>query len=475
MKFTTLFNDFLKDVVDLNQSRINTLESRVEAIERFVKESDYDAKIRRFSSQGSWAHKTIIKPANANGEFDADLVIFIDPVDEWEPKDYIEELYSVFRGSARYRSIVRRNSRCITLDYTNDFHLDIVPCIQRDYWLWDDTFHVLNRNTNEEEETAPEDFTNWLYTQNRAAGNNFLRKVIRLVKHQRDVKRTFSAKSILLTTLLGNQVDVGFFPFGGSNDYTDLPTALKTLIGRLDDWLQERELMPTVTNPVLKSEDFNRHWDQGKYENFRRKIHQYREWIDDAYEETDRKESIRKWRRVFGNGFAVSETIDETAASPIRKSDLTSVTTDLVDYLKRGILQLREIPFWPHVQKPKWQKASQQLQVRITATVHQDREGESLGDLTSGRRVGKQMWIRFSASSGLGIPSTFTVYWRVVNSGQAAKDANQMRGGFEKSHSDAIRWEHTEYHGVHWVEAFLVNTRNDKYVGISDRFFVVVD
>lgn len=477
MKHTALFDAFLKETVNLNQSRIDTLESRVSAVETFLTNSSYQATIRRFSPQGSWAHKTIIKPANGGGEFDADLVMFIDPEDEWEAKDYVENLYQVFRGSERYRGIVKRGSRCITLDYANDFHLDVVPCIEREHWLSDNTFHVLNRATNEEEETASEAFTNWLHDQNKGTGNNYLQKTIRLVKYQRDVKKTFSAKSILLTTLLGYRVaeHQGLFQFADTDAYPDLPTTLKTLVDRLDDWLQDRASMPTIHNPALPSENFNRHWDQAKYDNFRNKIHQYRGWIDDAYDEADRTESIRKWQRVFGEAFAKDVNLNATAVTPIQKTSSVRVTTDLVEYLKRGFVRLHEIPFWSHVQQPKWRKSTQQLPVRISASVHQGREAPQLYELANGQPIGKRQLIRFTASSGHGIPSTFAVHWRIVNAGQAAKDADQMRGGFEKSDSRASRWEHTEYHGVHWVEAFLVNTRNDECVGVSERFFVVVE
>ena len=33
-------------------------------------------------------------------------------------------------------------------------------------------------------------------------------------------------------------------------------------------------------------------------------IHKYRQWTDEAYLETDEKQSIRKWRWIFGDEFA---------------------------------------------------------------------------------------------------------------------------------------------------------------------------
>ena len=37
---------------------------------------------------------------------------------------YIEELHSIFRNDGTYRDKVPRKSKCVTIDYTGDFHLD---------------------------------------------------------------------------------------------------------------------------------------------------------------------------------------------------------------------------------------------------------------------------------------------------------------------------------------------------------------
>ena len=70
------------------------------------------------------------------------------------------------------------------------------------------------------------------------------------------MKTTFSCKSVLLTTLLGGTVTPA-----DAHSFTDLPTALKILIGRLDAYLQTRPTLHRVFNPVLPAEDFVRHWD----------------------------------------------------------------------------------------------------------------------------------------------------------------------------------------------------------------------
>jgi len=55
------------------------------------------------------------------------------------------------------------------------------------------------------------------------------------------------------------------------------------------------------------------------------------------------------------------------------------------------------------------------------------------------------------------VPKPFTVHWQVVNTGDEAYRANQLRGDFYDSQkSGRSRGESTKYRGMHWVEAFVV-------------------
>ncbi len=205
MKLVSLFNEFLADTVNLNQSRIDLLEQRVDTISTYLRGSDYQPRIRRFTPQGSWAHKTIIKPPGEK-DFDADLLVIIDAVDGWSATQYVQELYTAFRASDTYKDIVSRRTRCMKLNYAGDFHLDVVPVIQ-EIGHNGTRFYTCNRRDDVFEETAPEEYTSWLICKNRITGANQLREVTRLIKFLRDTKRTFSAKSILLATMIGMQIE----------------------------------------------------------------------------------------------------------------------------------------------------------------------------------------------------------------------------------------------------------------------------
>ena len=296
MKHENYFQDFLSNHVNLVSSQIEALESRVEAITDFL--GDKLDGYRKYSEQGSYAHKTIIKPVRDDDEFDADILIFIRDAN-FNPNqfetDYVSTIYDVFKGTDKYSGKVKRNSRCVTINYAGDFHLDVVPCIEHHK-----TCYICNRKDKKYEKTDGDGYKSWLIKKNKVIGKNNFRKTTRLLKFLRDHKDNFSVKSILLTTMLGDQVSSSE---KDSDNFSDLTTTLKTLSNRLNNFLQKNAVMPAIDNPVMPIENFNRHWNQMKYSNFREKFSIYTKKINEAFEEKDHNESVRKWRKLFGDEF----------------------------------------------------------------------------------------------------------------------------------------------------------------------------
>ena len=132
MKHAQFFIEFLEDVVNLNQTRLDRLDGHVQAVSDFLKENlDSFKQVER---QGSYGLKTIIKPVKGGQEYDADVLLYMNHDQDKAPKDYIEELYNCFRGSNTYKDKAHRKTRCVNLDYAGDFHLDVVPCVTGAGW-----------------------------------------------------------------------------------------------------------------------------------------------------------------------------------------------------------------------------------------------------------------------------------------------------------------------------------------------------
>lgn len=477
MKLVNQFKTFLSEEVNLNDTRVSQLGASVEAVQKAIKASSWGPKILDFDAHGSWAHGTIIKPLTG-GEFDADLLVIVEPVEGWEAKDYINKLGAFFEGHSTYKDKVHRYSHCVTIEYAGERRIDIAPCVKGR--LWSNMYEVCNRITNEFETTAALDYTDWVVGRNGVAGGNDLKKVTRLLKYLRDIKTNFTCPSFLFTTLVGMHI---YDSDKDSAAFADTPTCLKTVMDRLDDYLQARPTLPVIRNPVLSSDIQSRVWDQTQYGNFRNKINLYRTWIDEAFAEEDRDESIGKWQRVFGDSFAAGEAKESARLSEsVSKSDALVVAGQFKDLVQRVIEGGRaalpdRITRLPYIRRPKWRTASQSYRVKVSAELLAGSKGMRLGAVTTLQPLKKGRSIRFTASNAVGVPfeSSFKVQWRVTNTDQAAYDANSLRGDFYASDSGFSREEDLAYRGVHFVEAFLIGVSDNRLYGKSEPFYVVIE
>ena len=286
------FQDFLRDHVNLNESRLDRLRSGVRGVNDHLKE--HLTGYQNMEAQGSYAFGTLIKPVDDNDEYDADIQIVMNPNSEWEPKDYVLEVRRTLAANKTYADKLRLKTRCVTVDYAGDFHLDVVPRV-----TINGKHYVCNRHDNKFEETDGTGYRDWLNEKNRITGGN-LKRVIRLLKYLRDHKNSFTAKSILLTTLIGNTIKES--DEGEESVSTNVDT-LFTVLTRMDNYLQQHPKMPKVKNPVLVTEDFNRHWDQQKYANFRDRVHSYAETARKAKDEPSSEKAIKLWQELFGDDF----------------------------------------------------------------------------------------------------------------------------------------------------------------------------
>ena len=468
MKHLNHFSAFLENVVNLNSTRLDQLDNSFVAIEGFLKDSNYLPKIIRLYKHGSWAHQTIIRPLDGR-PFDADAILFVRPVQGWAAADYVDQLARTFEASPRYADKVKRYPYCVTLEYAGDRKMAIAPCVVDR--LYAGSNEVCNRRNNTFQDSRPEEYTSWLRGKNSISGNNSFRKVTRLAKYLRDYKGTFTCPSFLFTTLLGERIHEGD---RHGNDFSDVPTSLRTLFRRLDDWLQGHHYPPHVPNPVLPAEDQASEWTEEQYRNFRNAIHRYRQWIDAAFDEQDSTQSIELWRRILGDSFAVLRKPTVAMEAGLAGAD---VQLDDVDVLKTGGLQMvpLEILEPGHRKQPQWPLANFRLPATISGYLV-DAAGAPSRVVRSGEPMQPNQDIRFEAKlGGLAPNHTYRTMWRVTNTGAVARRAGKLRGDFVGSDQPHSRRETLSYRGVHQVEAFVLSTTDNQIVGFSQPFYVVVE
>ena len=286
------FADFLREDVNLNQGRLDRLETAVGAVNDHLKKNL--PGYQKMEKQGSYALGTLIKPVDDNDEYDADIQIVMNPNSQWEAKDYVLAINRALAGNKTYADKLRLKTRCVTVDYAGDFHLDVVPRV-----TIKGKHYVCNRIDNKFQETDGNGYRDWFNERNRITGGN-LKRVVRLLKHLRDHKNSFTAKSILLTTLAGNTIRASD---EGTEGVSKVADTLETVLSRMNDYLQRHPNMPEIKNPVLATENFNRHWDQRRYANFRNRIQSYAGTAKRAQAEPSAEKAIKVWQELFGDSF----------------------------------------------------------------------------------------------------------------------------------------------------------------------------
>ncbi len=292
-KNNTEFREFLRDYVNINQSRLDSLHDKVRAVTKYLKRNLHG--YQRMEPQGSLALGTIIKPVKEYDEFDADIQVVMNPNSEWEPRDYLKEVYDTLKENKNYADKLDLKTRCVRIKYAGDFHMDLVPRITEN-----GNHYIFNRVENEKEITDGDGYREWFNDKNRITDGN-LKRVTRLLKFHRNHKRTYSVASILLTTLIGDTIRRSD---EGKEAVRTTADTLVTVLTRMDDFLQKHPSMPEIRNPVLAAEEpLTRHWDQRRYANFRERVHAHTKIARDALKEKSPEKAVDEWQKLFGDNF----------------------------------------------------------------------------------------------------------------------------------------------------------------------------
>lgn len=300
MKLHSHFDGLLSSV-NLNPGRLKQLADHEKALRDWLRsDPQFGPVLQDMSRQGSWAHRTIIKPL-AGREFDADLLVRMRAKRSWSknPKYYPEALYEAMLRSSRHRGKVELKTRCVRVTYAGDCHVDLVPYVHESlYGIFDRKF-IVNHRTNEFEQVNPEGFVDWVRQKDKVTRGH-LRRTLRLLKYLRDYKGTFDVPSVILTVLVGSRANEVFAFF---DRYCDLPTAFRSLVTGTDRWLQAQSGVPVVRDPGCRAVNFGHRLDEAGFWKFRDQFHGYADMVRVAYKAADREESIELWREVFGSAF----------------------------------------------------------------------------------------------------------------------------------------------------------------------------
>ena len=419
--------NFMTTAVDLNDTRTSNLRSRVDTINTFLLASEkLDGVIEDdVIPQGSFAHKTIIKPA-ADGEFDADVLVPMTDDEDWEPKKYTERLFAALEASARYKGKAVLRKRCVRLDYADGFHIDLVPFVTRSFELT----YITHRTRNEFIRQEPPAFTKWFNDQHRNANGHLIRAV-RLMKWLRN-QSSSDVPSVVLTALMAERVH----GFSGTSDYVNLPATFTTIATALSEYLDGLSSPPWVDDQI--GQNLADRWTQSAFDRFKSQL---RSWATkaNAAMTADASESVDAWKKLFGDGYgaATTETATEALVLSASSKDVAPGEQDLTrDHdVSLGI--------------------DGKNTVRIVARSSATRSGRGRPRPLSARGnlvpIGRTL--HFSVEDCTVEPPYF-VFWKVRNDGPEATRRGMLRG--EIAERGPRITESSNFSGSHWVQAWIV-------------------
>ena len=120
--------------VQLSRTDYDRAASRYETVNKWIErdESPLKNRVQLFYTQGSMAIGATIASKLRTDEFDIDVVAQLDLPTNVSPQEALDLLFVAIRGKpgSRYYEMAKRRTRCVTIDYSGDMHLDVTPMLR---------------------------------------------------------------------------------------------------------------------------------------------------------------------------------------------------------------------------------------------------------------------------------------------------------------------------------------------------------
>lgn len=249
--------------------------------------------------QGSFSLGTVIKPVSNKDEYDIDLVCFLSDLNKDRTSQ--QELKSMvgnrLKQNEKYKHLLaEEGNKCWTLDYANEFHMDILPAIpekeyqiDEDYQinrgLYDDSILItdkkkIDRGDLDWPKSNPKGYIKWFLSRQETVYKSMkqqmaeslkvniddvpdykvktpLQRTVQILKRHRDIyfsKGQDDCKpiSIIITTLAA---DI----YNGQDNVYD---AIYDILRSIDEELLKKNGKFEIQNPANPGENFADKWNE---------------------------------------------------------------------------------------------------------------------------------------------------------------------------------------------------------------------
>ena len=491
----------IAEELDISPTKYREAVERYTAIGSWLENGNYPgtAGKPKIYVQGSFRLGTVVRPIKSGKESDYDIDLACEvrsSVEKISAKEVKRMVGDRLKEHGTYRPMLQKEGRrCWTLLYAEDdgigFHVDNLPCVPRPIARQDldprygvPAIGITDRDATSGEYnwgfSNPNGFADWFLDQQRATFNRVapirkqelqrrnptvfatvadvpdqlvrtpLQRAVQLLKRHRDIRfqgREFESDkpiSIIITTLAASAYQ----------QETDVFTTMAGILDRIQRY-QETGIIRcvdgkwTIPNPANPGENFADRWnddDSRKPDAFFGWVAWLREDLDELLNAATSTGLDRILRKSFGDAPGGRVAARYQGQLPGAHQQPLSLFNRVARSLFRFDVPHREQPRW-HVQRTEFS---------ATIKARYRRRGFRPTFFRSNPPpLPKGIDLDFDVETS--VPKPFKVYWQVVNTGDEAYRAGQLRGDFyDSSSSGRSRSESTEYTGTHWVEGFVV-------------------
>lgn len=441
--------------------------------------------------QGSFRLGTVVQPYGRGDEYDIDLVCQLEIKKESiTQKDLKAKVGARLRARDDLARILNQSRRCWILDYPAEagmpgFHMDVLPSIPNEerrptgllltdteltrwqksnpvaYAEWfkksmEVIFRLRKAALAESMRASIEDVPDWRV-------KTPLQRCVQILKRHRDIyfekKPEVKPVSIILTTLAAHAYQ----------NQEDIFDALSGIVERMPSFIENRNGVWWVQNPVDDGENFADKWNE--YPERRTAFMAWLQKVSAEFSNLSKAATVDDGLNLLNESLG-RQTIDKVATNlGIRRTSLLPA----VIAASPSVPALGDVS---HAQSPsaRFQITTKpQYTMKVTAGVYfkaGSKKGRLLWPLGD-KPVPKNVWLKFTVKTN--VPEPHAIQWQVVNTGEEAVRAGQPRGDFYKPDDPDmhVRWESTAYRGTHWVEAFGLDSQG-VCVARSGRLYVKV-
>lgn len=452
----------------------------------------HDSALRQYEPkiyvQGSFLLGTVVQPLSPTQGYDIDLVCRLSIDKESITQDSLKRLVGDrLKCRVDLKQMLSESRRVWILEYPASagmpkFHMDVLPCLPNADKRPDGIL-LTDRELSRWQLSNPLKYAAWFETQMKIVFEKRrmaiaeaiqasveevpvwqvkapLQRVVQILKRHRDTHFINNPDnrpiSIIITTLAARAY----------KNEEDIFEALTGVVDRMPNWIEYINGKWWVKNPV-EEENFADKWNYAP-DGERRRL-AFLSWL----------------KKVRADVQRVAETGDVRSGVMLLQESMGSSTmADVAGRLGFSVpsslpAPVRQQPFVPalgttaHARPPQWPVVETNT-AKVSGAVYFKKglkKGRLLWPLTD-KPVPKNVWVRFKLRTDALKP--YHVRWQVVNTGQAAAEAGELRGDFyDTAEPDKdIHWEPTMYSGTHYVEAFVL--KGGLCVARSGRILVKV-